>query len=378
MAQAYTPGLAVKERTVVEKVRRLPLQGEVVVRPGDRVTAETVVARTELPGDVVPMNAAALLNLDPSELSERLRKRPGDPVHEGEILAWSRGFFGLFKSPLRSPVTGVVDTVSKVTGQLILRLPPVPLEVPAYVEGRVVEVYPAEGVRIRAHAAFIQGIFGIGGEARGEIVMKAARPDAAVSPGEITEADRGKILVMGASLSVAAFRRAQETGVAGMVAGSAGYGALKEILGREVGVAITGAEKVGTTLMVTEGFGLLPMARRTFALLARHAGKRASMNGATQIRAGVVRPEVVVPLEEPVEGEDTLPPDGAGGPRALEEGSPVRVIRGPHFGALGRVTALPVEPERMESEILTRVVRIRTGAGVELTLPRANVESMDL
>lgn len=375
MVQAYTPGLAVKEHAVVEKVRRLPLRGDVTVREGDRVRAETVVARTELPGEVVPMNAAALLSLDPAELPARLGKGPGDPVREGEILAWSRGFFGLFKQPLRSPVTGTVDTVSRVTGQLILRRPPVPVEMPAYVDGRVMEVFPGEGVRIRAHAALVQGIFGIGGEARGVISLKAAAPEERVPAGAITPEDAGKILVAGAFLSAEAFLRAVEMGVAGIVTGGVGYGSLKRILGREVGVAITGAENVGTTLVVTEGFGVLPMAERTFALLARHAGRRASMSGATQIRAGVVRPEVVVPFGEG-DGPETAQP--AHPVRGLEVGRRVRVVRGPRFGAVGRVTALPVEPERMESEILSRVVMIRVESGEEITLPRANVEILDL
>ena len=38
------------------------------------------------------------------------------------------------------------------------------------------------------------------------------------------------------------------------------------------------------------------MAERTFELLASREGEDAAVNGATQIRAGVMRPEIVVPL----------------------------------------------------------------------------------
>ena len=39
------------------------------------------------------------------------------------------------------------------------------------------------------------------------------------------------------------------------------------------------------------------MAARTFGLFQALQGRTASINGATQIRAGVIRPEVIVPLE---------------------------------------------------------------------------------
>ena len=70
---------------------------------------------------------------------------------------------------------------------------------------------------------------------------------------------------------------------------------LKEILGYDLGVAITGTERIGLTLIVTEGFGDIAMAERTFDLLNKREGDFAAINGTTQIRAGVMRPEVVIP-----------------------------------------------------------------------------------
>ena len=53
MAHAYTPGLRVTPYAVVRKDRKLPLQGEVIAAVGDFVTRDQVIARTDLPGDVV-------------------------------------------------------------------------------------------------------------------------------------------------------------------------------------------------------------------------------------------------------------------------------------------------------------------------------------
>lgn len=49
MAHAYTPGLKVSSRTIFRKERRLPLKGEVLVKVGDTIEAEDVIARTDFP-----------------------------------------------------------------------------------------------------------------------------------------------------------------------------------------------------------------------------------------------------------------------------------------------------------------------------------------
>ena len=159
-----------------------------------------------------------------------------------------------------------------------------------------------------------------------------------------------------------------------IVAGGIDDHDLREILGYDLGVAVTGTEKLGTTIIVTEGFGDIAMARRTFDLLSSHAGREASVNGATQIRAGVMRPEIVIPLAEPLSAERRDAGRVAG---ALNVGSSVRVIREPYFGDLGQVTRLPHEQVVLDSESLTRVVDVKLANGLTVTVPRANVELIE-
>ena len=106
----------------------------------------------------------------------------------------------------------------------------------------------------------------------------------------------------GSIVTSAALEKAVSYGVKGVVAGGIDDATIKEFLGYDIGVAITGTEEKGVTVVVTEGFGKIPMAHATYELLKRRHGTKASINGATQIRAGVIRPEVVVPLEQRAEG----------------------------------------------------------------------------
>ncbi len=178
MAHAYTSGLRVSTRTVVRKIRRLPLQGEVVVASGDRVGPDTVVAETYLPGPVHNVNVSNALAIAPEDVPECMRKQPDDAVDKGDMIAESKGIFGLFKSSVRSPVTGTVELVSEVTGQVLIREPSVPIRIKAYIDGRVTEVLPGEGVVVETVGASIQGIFGIGGEVHAPLRQIVDSPDA--------------------------------------------------------------------------------------------------------------------------------------------------------------------------------------------------------
>ena len=169
------------------------------------------------------------------------------------------------------------------------------LELLGYVDGRIVEVIPQQGVVVETDCSLVQGIFGIGGETRGEIVIAVTSPDEALTPRHLTADMKGKVVVGGSFISSDALARAKEVGVAGLVIGGIHDKDLRALLGYDLGVAITGTEQVGFTLILTEGFGTIPMAGKTFALLSAHAGQKASISGATQIRAGVIRPEIIIP-----------------------------------------------------------------------------------
>lgn len=372
MAHAYTPGLQVTARTRYRAVRLLPIAGDVLVRVGDRVHAEDVVARTELPGNVFPINLANQLAVPPGDVRSALLKREGEPVEVGELLARTKGIFGMFKSEFASRVAGRIESISSVTGQVIVRGPPIPVEVRAYLTGEVVEVTPHSGCVVEAQAAFVQGIFGIGGEAYGTLRIAAPTPAQPLTPELISDDMRGQIVIGGARVTQDAVRRAIEVGAAAIVTGGIDDQDLREILGYDLGVAITGTEKLGLTLVMTEGFGDIAMAERTHRLLCEHAGQSAAATGTTQIRAGVLRPEVVIPLAA---GNGHAAAGAAGLFAApLEIGAAVRIIRDPWFGVLGQVTALPPEPRVLESGSKARVLEVTARTGERLIVPRANVE----
>ncbi|MFI5386666.1 MAG: hypothetical protein ACHQ50_11160 [Fimbriimonadales bacterium] len=370
MGSAYTPGLTVSGDITIRRVRRLPIKGEVLVKPGDPVEHDSVVARALLPGALQTLKLAEKLGLEPKDVRTLFQLKEGDPIEKGQVVAETKGIFGMFKQSVTADYTGVVESISEVTGNALIREPSIPVDVNAYIKGTVAEAIPAEGAIIESRCAMVQGIFGVGGERNGIIQVAVDKPDDLLDASAIQDSDKGKILIGGSGVTYDAIRKASSVGVIGLVAGGVKDSDLTKFLGYDIGVAITGQEAIDLTIMLTEGFGFLSMAQRTFDLLKSLEGQSASINGATQIRAGVIRPEIIVPLASDAKA-------GAAAPQALELkiGTPIRVIREPYFGQLGKVTELPAQLVVVDSGTEVRVLRAKLDkTGEDVTVPRANVE----
>jgi hypothetical protein len=193
MGHAYTPGLKVTEKLLVKKRRILPLKGDVTVKAGDKVKPGDVVARTVLPGNVVPINVANKLGIPPEDIDVVMLKKPGDAVKAGEMIALSKTLF-IFKNPCHATIDGTIESVSSITGQVLQRGAPSPVEVKAYLDGEVVEVIPREGVVVQCMAAFVQGIFGIGGENSAPIQMAVPDPTVVLDEDLIKPEYAGKVI----------------------------------------------------------------------------------------------------------------------------------------------------------------------------------------
>jgi hypothetical protein len=371
-AFAYTPGLRVKKETTITKVRKLPLKGKVQVKVGDEVSHDQVVAQAYVQGDPVIVDAASQLEVEPRDLPYYILKKEGEKVQKGEPVARFRAFLGVVDRIVRSSVDGTVEKISDITGQITIRENQIPIEVDAYIPGKVVEVIPNEGAVIETRGAFVQGIFGIGGEAHGELKILGELTDKVITADLISSDCKGKVLVGRSQITLDALNKAVEVGVSGIVVGGVKDRVLMDFLKEEIGVAITGEEKMGLTLIITEGFGEINMSKRTFDILRESEGYAAAVNGATQIRAGVVRPEIIVPhnLKEERESEVGL----AGG---MVPGTSVRIIRSPHFGVIGKVKSLPIALQEVEAGSLVRVLTVELEDGTDITVPRANVEIIE-
>ena len=363
MSKSYTPGLKILENASIKKKRILPLSGELHVEKDDLVKSDQIVASAKIPGNVQMINVSNKLNIDPNQIIDCMLCKVDQEVKKGEVVARSKGLFGFFRSEVKSPMDGVLINISDITGQIIISEKPIPIEVDAYIDGKIQEVYKKEGVLISAHGVLIQGIIGIGGEKKGTLKIIEN-----ISDLDKIDLSTDMVVVIKSFIDYGAYQKINKLGLKGIICGGIDYESLTKILGYPLGVAITGSEDV-TTVVVTEGFGNINMSDRTFELLEKYKDSYCSINGATQIRAGVMRPEVIINLDFDIENINDNKDESL-----ILVGSKVRIIRDPFFGLIGIVSALPSELVKMKTETMVRAAEVTLGDGTKKIIPRANLE----
>jgi hypothetical protein len=351
---AFYPSEAhVMPLTMIRRERLLPLPGEVMVRQGERVEPTQVVAKVHQTQDFRILDVARMLHVPRSQVKRFMVKEIGATVEATQVLAASGG---LLRRKVRAPVKGAIVAVGN--GRVLLEVEPELIEVRAYLKGTVSAVTPGVGVMIETPGAIVQATWGCGGEAFGVLRAVAERPDESLRARHIDVACHGAIVVGGGWIEASALDQAQQLQVRGLIAGSMDG----ELRAR--------AESMPFPIILTEGWGRVPMAEPIFSLLRGQTGREACISAETRIRFGVKRPEILIPL--PTELRPSPPPP-AGAP--LTVGARVRVVRPPHQGAVGVVSAIVPQAQRVDSGVRAHGAEVDLGGDTgTVFVPYVNLE----
>jgi len=332
-----------------------------------RVVIRELFGKEEPPVD---FDVAFDLGCRPRDLEEMMVAKVGDEVKRGEIIAKKGDVAAYYTRSSKSPISGVITGINYQTGFVTISRPFKEVVIDAYLQGKVAEIIPERGAVVEVPAVRLTGIFGVGRETHGELRVLVDGPGDVLDEDRVTPECEGKIIVGGSMATNEAIKKALDVGVKGVIAGTASYLNVIESLGVKLGVGITGQEDIDATLILMEGFGKLDMRSDIFEILKTLEGRLACINGATQIRAGAIRPEIIVPFPE-YDGEfhetEVVYED-------IEVGFPVRVINDPYFGERGKIVEIPREPYVIESEAKVPVAVVELEDGRKVTVPRANVE----
>lgn len=357
--------------------RRLPQAGEVLVRAGQRVEAEDIVARAFLPGRPQVVNVARALSITPNTVERAMKKEVGNKIGQGEALARTNPW-----RVYNAPIGGIITAVDSETGYVTITPDPVTYELQATVRGLVMDVLPGRGVRIETPAAQVYGAFGFGPDRAGVLHLMVTDPSEAIEPDKITAKYAYSVLI-GGSINAAALRRAVKEQVRGVIVGGIEYAELAAFLGWSTTsgwrVGLDGwqvptavADRVyDLTLVVTEGFGTHAMSNTLFELLAANDRQEALIEGTTQLRFPHQRPRVVIPLSARTAGLQLEPPRPF-----VRPGAQVRLLDPEHLGAIGRVRAVPSVPRRLPSRVRAHVADVVLEDGTNLLVPLVAVEAL--
>jgi hypothetical protein len=278
------------------KERRIPTKGQLLVKLESLVEPTTVIAKGTVPSvEIEELKLDQTLNVVPEYVSNHLIKHKGELVKRNEVIAIARSFFGRKTRVAQSPIDGSIESFSSSTGRMLIRGHPIPVQVNAHIPGKVTEIFQGEGAIVETLGVKLNGIFGVGGENHGTLVMAVDSPNRSLTRNQIKPEHKGMILIGGSLVTLEALREAERIGVKGIIVGGIEQKDLTYFLGHEIGVAITGRENIELTLIITEGFGEKPIQSEKYHILNQHSGSLACIDGTTHIRSRVLRPEIIIP-----------------------------------------------------------------------------------
>jgi hypothetical protein len=320
--------------------RRLDRMGDVEVRVGDTVTPDTVVARSGSLEKTVTVFVASELGVANDDVRRRLTRPIGSSFEAGEEIARARR--GLRTAAVAAPLPGVLVDVDDANGTAVLRASSASSELRALVDGVVERVVPDQGAIIRTSGARVFGAFGFGGETTGRLVVGLDRHDRELTADQVKDTWKGTIVLTGMTVGVPTLARLKQVGVAGIIVGSLAEGDIRRFFSSSGAAELTAATfwrigapgasfltstaEVPFVVVVTEGFGRIPMAEPVSSFLRQHEGNTISMQAMTAVGERLSRPEIYVT------GGNV-----SGGDRASDEILPGRLVRLVDFANLGAV-----------------------------------------
>ncbi|NJK79262.1 MAG: hypothetical protein HC876_07065 [Chloroflexaceae bacterium] len=367
----------VMSNTVARIERRLPYPGEVLVRVGQRVGADEVLARAYIPSPPHIVNVAQLLAIPPAQIVRVLRHQVGNRVRANEPLVQARS---AFVRGSRTPVDGVVSAIDPNTGYVTITPDPVEFQLTATAPGFVMDVQPFRGVTLETPATQIYGVFGFGMERSGVLRLMVTDPTEPITADMIDPRSAYAILIGGAGISAEALRKAVAEQVRGIIVGSVHEREVRNFLGMphrtswQTGIRswqLPGRRQTddpGLSLVVTEGFGAVAMSAPLFDLLSSKDRQEALIEGDTSLRNRHRRPRLILPLRRSSTASNDLAyPE-------VRAGVTVRLLDMAHLGQIGIVRTVSTLPRRLDSGVQAMAVEVVQNDQPSFWVPRTSVE----
>jgi hypothetical protein len=352
MKASYLPPVShIVPLTIVRRDRTLPFPGTVTARLNERVQAVDVIAEAETAPRHIFLDLARGLGVSVKEAPGFLVRQKGDRVEMGDTIA---GPVGVARRTVRAPSDGRI--VALEGSRVLFEVRGEPIVLRAGMPAIVVSSDGVQTVTLEAPAGLVQGIWGNGRQDFGVLRTLGGGPAARIQTDMLDINLRGAVLVGGMCDQPAPLHQATELNVRGVVLGSI------------TSDLIPAALRLPYPLMITEGFGSLPMNSAAYALLTGNVGRDAAVDARPGDRYSYQRPEVIIPL--PAAKQADVPDDVI----PLAKGVRVRVLRAPFHGAVGFVRDLPQKAADFPSGLLARSATIEIeGLGNRL-IPLANLE----
>ena len=368
-----------KVRIISDKItvviRQLQGEGKILVSEGQIVNPSDIIGKSILFAGFRSLNLADALQVSPGDVKKYLQRPIGKPIFKGELLAYKKG--GLFdgKRIVTSPTDGILELLNESSGVLKLRILTAKVDLPAAVFGEVLRVdHIRKEVMIKTQVSEIYGVMGSGKMRYGYLRILGGRGDL-VDKDRIASDFADKILVGGGLIYPDALNKAVSLGINGIITGGINAPEFRSVAGGRLKRDSKSESEVGIGIVVTEGFGLVPIGQDIFDLLKKFEDKfvilegnkgRISLPSYTADCLNKIK-EVALPMTGKI---DDLAEVNA---QELKIGQVVRGIGNPYMGETGKVAAIDQSPTKLASGITVFMVTIETSSR-KVKMPYTNIE----
>lgn len=231
------------------------------------------------------------LKLKKENIAQCLKVSKGDFVTTGEIIAEKIAIAdnrsGII-STMRAEQTGFISGIDYEKG-IVYLLPGLKRKnVVAYINGQVSAFNKKnKAIELEFNGMRLLGKIGFGGENFGLLKLASLPLN--------LEGLKGCIVVFKTVLTLEILKKLKNSGIKGIIAPSIESIDWHNFSDKsEIGVALTGDEELPFTLILLEGFGNLKLQDSHYHFFRENENKICSISGRTQIRAGVMRPEILI------------------------------------------------------------------------------------
>ena len=345
------PVLHVLPLTTIVRERVLPVPGKVNMHVNQRVNPTDVVAETTFAREHALLDVARTFGISASEADKLIRVKEGDRLEKDALIAEKPG---LFPTTIKAPRAGRVMVCG--SGQVMMEVGDARIELRAGLPGVVTQIIPDKGVVIRTAGALVQGVWGNGRIDNGQMVSLIEKPDDILVADRLDVSLRGSVILAGQVRDLDTLKAAVALPVRGL------------ILASMPSTLIEAAYKLRFPILVTEGFGAMPMNTAAFKLLTTNNKREATVNADHLDRYTGTRPEVIIPL--PVSSE----PEEPNQYERFELGRHVRMQRPPNAGMLGTISELPPGLSLLPSGLRAPAAEVKLENGEVALVPLVNLE----
>lgn len=334
----------------LQRLRSLPLPGEVFVNEGEQVHPMDVIAEASVTGDIFMLDIAASLGTDHVGAKRALVRQTGEYLHKGDVVAQIPGAFPRL---VRAPLSGRFAALHQ--GKVIFEVERQRIQVRACLVGVVSSVVPEFGAVIETHGWLLQGMWGNGQSGSGGLRLLENSEAGGLDPSVLDTVNGGQVIALKTCEDEAVLMGLSERNPAGLI-----FGAL-------AGVLAPTAAALPMPVVVVQGFGPCKPDLSIFEGLQALEGQTACLNGVATDHLVGHRPEVIIPTGE---GDQPGPP----GTRAeLRPGQKVRLFSGERLGETGEVITLPDGLTLFDSGLEVPAAVVELGNGEQVTIPQQNV-----